>query len=93
MRRRVVHDLQHGLVTGEHRAQTPRQTASDVWEVRMKTFNHILVPTDFSDTARDALLMARTIAEGTQARLSVLHVIADVWRQPWVGLDPNRWRD
>jgi nucleotide-binding universal stress UspA family protein len=50
----------------------------------MKTFNHIVVPTDFSATARDALRMACAIARGTPAKISLVHVVADVWRQPWV---------
>ena len=50
----------------------------------MKTFNHIVVPTDFSDTARDALRMACAIAKGTPAKISLVHVVPDVWRQPWV---------
>lgn len=50
----------------------------------MKTFNHILVPTDFSDTARDALRIARDMAAATQAQLTVAHVVPDVWQQAWV---------
>jgi nucleotide-binding universal stress UspA family protein len=50
----------------------------------MKTFNHIVVPTDFSATARDALRMARALALGTRARVSIVHVVPDVWRQPWI---------
>jgi nucleotide-binding universal stress UspA family protein len=50
----------------------------------MKTFNHIVVPTDFSATARDALSMACAIARGTPAKISLVHVVPDVWRQPWV---------
>jgi nucleotide-binding universal stress UspA family protein len=49
----------------------------------MKTFQHILVPTDFSESARDALRAAREIARGTPCRLSLIHVISDAWRQPW----------
>lgn len=50
----------------------------------MKTFNHILVPTDFSETARDALRMARDVAKDTQARLTIANVVPDVWQQAWV---------
>jgi nucleotide-binding universal stress UspA family protein len=50
----------------------------------MKTFNHIVVPTDFSATARDALSMACAIARGTPAKISLVHVVPDMWRQPWV---------
>jgi nucleotide-binding universal stress UspA family protein len=50
----------------------------------MKTFTHIVVPTDFSATARDALRMACAMARGTAAKISLVHVIPDVWRQPWV---------
>lgn len=50
----------------------------------MKTFNHIVVPTDFSATARDALRMACAMAAGSAARISLIHVIADVWREPCV---------
>jgi nucleotide-binding universal stress UspA family protein len=50
----------------------------------MKTFTHIVVPTDFSATARDALSMACAMARGTAAKISLVHVVPDVWRQPWV---------
>ena len=50
----------------------------------MKTFKHIVVPTDFSATARDALSMACAIARGTPAKISLVHVVPDAWRQPWV---------
>lgn len=50
----------------------------------MKTFKHIVVPTDFSATARDALSMACAIARGTPAKVSLVHVVPDAWRQPWV---------
>jgi nucleotide-binding universal stress UspA family protein len=50
----------------------------------MKTFNHILIPTDFSETARDALRTARDLAKDTQARLTIAHVVPDVWQQAWV---------
>ena len=50
----------------------------------MKTFNHILVPTDFSETARDALRTARDMAKDTQARLTIAHAVPDVWQQAWV---------
>jgi nucleotide-binding universal stress UspA family protein len=50
----------------------------------MKTFKHIVVPTDFSATARDALSMACGIARGTPGKISLVHVVPDVWRQPWV---------
>jgi nucleotide-binding universal stress UspA family protein len=50
----------------------------------MKTFKHIVVPTDFSATARDALSMACAIAKGTPAKISLVYVVPDAWRQPWV---------
>jgi nucleotide-binding universal stress UspA family protein len=53
----------------------------------MKTFNHIVVPTDFSATARDALRMACAIATGSPAKISLIHVIRDVWREPCVQRD------
>jgi nucleotide-binding universal stress UspA family protein len=56
----------------------------------MKTFNHILVPTDFSETARDALRAARDLAKDTQARLTIAHVIPDAWQQAWVVETRNR---
>jgi nucleotide-binding universal stress UspA family protein len=49
----------------------------------MKTFRHILVPTDFSDTAREALHAAVDLVRGTQTRLTVVHVIRDIWNQAW----------
>lgn len=50
----------------------------------MKTFKHIVVPIDFSATALDALRMACAIARGTAAKISLVHVVPDAWRQPWV---------
>ncbi|HQR40581.1 MAG TPA: universal stress protein [Blastocatellia bacterium] len=41
----------------------------------MALFNHILVPTDFSDNADAALTVAARIAEEIQATLSVLTVL------------------
>jgi nucleotide-binding universal stress UspA family protein len=56
----------------------------------MKKFKHILVPTDFSDTAREALHAAVELVHTMQSRLSIVHVISDVWQQAWTaeaGLD------
>lgn len=50
----------------------------------MNTFNHIVVPTDFSATARDAFRMACAIATGSRAKISLIHVISDVWREPCI---------
>lgn len=50
----------------------------------MKTFTHIVVPTDFSATAHNALKMACAIAKESAAKISVIAVIADVWREPCV---------
>ena len=50
----------------------------------MKAFTHIVVPTDFSATARDALSMACDMAAGAAARISLIHVIGDEWREPCV---------
>jgi hypothetical protein len=50
----------------------------------MKTFHHILVPMDFSDSAREALHVALDLKRGVQTRLSLVHVIPDVWAQAWV---------
>ena len=38
---------------------------------------HILVPTDFSDTADVALTYAKTLADQLNASLHVIHVLAD----------------
>lgn len=48
----------------------------------MHTFTHIVVPTDFSATARDALRMACALAAGSRARVTMIHVLRDVWREP-----------
>ena len=53
----------------------------------MKTFNHIVVPTDFSATAGDAFRMACAMAAGSAATISLIHVIADVWREPCMQRD------
>ena len=44
----------------------------------MRTVNRILVPTDFSNCSNDALLQAVALAKVHDARLDVLHVLADV---------------
>jgi nucleotide-binding universal stress UspA family protein len=49
----------------------------------MKTFRHVLVPTDFSDTARDAPHAALDLVRRTQTKLSIVHVVRDVWHQAW----------
>lgn len=40
----------------------------------MKTFRHILVPTDFSEPAKEALDCALDLAEKFEAKISLLHV-------------------
>ena len=47
----------------------------------MKTFEHILVPTDFSDPSKRALDMAIELAQKSKARLTLLHV----WNLPYAG--------
>ena len=43
----------------------------------MQNVQHILVPTDFSDSANSALVYAITLAERIHAQLHVLHVLKD----------------
>jgi nucleotide-binding universal stress UspA family protein len=50
----------------------------------MDAFRHIVVPTDFSATARGALRLACAMAAGSPARISLIHVIHDEWREPCV---------
>ena len=49
---------------------------------------HIVVPTDFSETARAALEFAVTLCRDLRGRLTVLHVIyTDKYRQEFAGLE------
>lgn len=49
----------------------------------MPTAKSILAATDFSGTSREALHVARELAEALDARLHLLHVIPDPARLPW----------
>lgn len=49
----------------------------------------ILVATDFSEPSREALETGRSLAQAFKAELHVLHVIADLMQQPWVGYTPS----
>ena len=49
------------------------------------TFERILVPTDFSETAGRALEYGRDLAKVFGAALHVLNVIPDPMTQPWAG--------
>ena len=43
----------------------------------------IVVATDFSDTADEALTVAVALAEGTDRRIELVHVVLDLLQQPW----------
>ena len=49
------------------------------------TLKRILLPTDFSETAQDAVEYARDLAAGYGATLHLLYVIPDPHTQPWAG--------
>ncbi len=53
----------------------------------MRTFQHILVPTDFSAAAEKAIEMARSIGSKFAAKLTLLHVIPT---PPFYGYEPTR---
>jgi nucleotide-binding universal stress UspA family protein len=57
----------------------------------MSAFRTIVVATDFSDTSREALDVALSIARDSGSQIHLLHVIPDPLRQPWMvepaGLD------
>src|SRR5947209_3230397 len=42
----------------------------------MATIKHVLIPIDFSGATRDSLVYAREMAERSQAKLHLLHVVA-----------------
>jgi nucleotide-binding universal stress UspA family protein len=49
----------------------------------MVTIRHILVPTDFSDPANDALKYARALAEEFGSHLHIFHVVPEPYVYPW----------
>jgi nucleotide-binding universal stress UspA family protein len=49
----------------------------------MVPIKHILVPTDFSDTAATALRWAGTLAREFDGHLHLLHVVAEPYLYPW----------
>jgi nucleotide-binding universal stress UspA family protein len=50
--------------------------------------NKILVATDFSEPSRVALETGQSLAEAFKAELHLLHVVADLLHEPWVGYAP-----
>lgn len=54
----------------------------------MVALKKILVATDFSEPSRLAIETARSFAQAFQAELHLLHVVADLLHEPWVGYAP-----
>lgn len=50
----------------------------------MSFFNTIVVATDFSETAEEALSAALEIGRETRGRLELLNVVPDPLQQPWM---------
>lgn len=51
----------------------------------MIVLKKILVATDFSESSRLAVQTGQSLAHAFKAELHLLHVVADVFRQPWIG--------
>jgi nucleotide-binding universal stress UspA family protein len=49
----------------------------------MITLKKILVPTDFSETSKGALMYARALASAYQGSVHALHILPDPSVQPW----------
>jgi nucleotide-binding universal stress UspA family protein len=63
---------------------------TQVSEPRLRPSRHaLLVPVDFSDCSRAALLYASRLVEGTRTPLLLLHVIHDDVRRPGVYRSPR----
>ncbi len=59
-------------------AECPVFTIRESEEIKpIKLFEHILVPIDFSDHSKKALIYAKEIAESYNASIQILHVIED----------------
>jgi nucleotide-binding universal stress UspA family protein len=73
------------LVTSEAEA------ASSLKGVAMSPFQTVVVATDFSETAEDALSAGLELVGGARGRLELLNVVLDPLHQPWmieaVGID------
>lgn len=54
----------------------------------MIALKKILVATDFSEPSRVALETGQSLAQAFKAELHLLHVLADLLHQPWVGYAP-----
>jgi nucleotide-binding universal stress UspA family protein len=50
----------------------------------MSPFHTIVVATDFSENAGEALNVALAFAEGTDRRIALVNVVLDPVRQPWM---------
>ena len=50
----------------------------------MSFFNTIVVATDFSETAEEALSAALEIGRETRGRLELVNVVPDPLQQPWM---------
>jgi nucleotide-binding universal stress UspA family protein len=50
----------------------------------MSPFHTVVVATDFSETAEEALSVALEIVGGTDRRIAVVHVVLDPLHQPWM---------
>lgn len=54
----------------------------------MIALKKILVATDFSEPSYPAVETARSLAQAFKAELHLLHVVADLLHEPWVGYAP-----
>jgi nucleotide-binding universal stress UspA family protein len=50
----------------------------------MSPFHTVVVATDFSETAEEALSVALELVEGTDREIAVVHVVLDPLHQPWM---------
>src|SRR5690242_20701669 len=67
----------------------PKEVAAGSKRGRIvRAFKTILVATDFSDSAREALGLARRLADTFNASLHILHVVTEPLHEAWSGFVP-----
>jgi len=78
--RKPPHPRTPALARRESLGRSPRTAALPVLDLApaRPLFRHLLVPVDFSEHSRQALLYARRLAEQFDASLTLLHVIEPI---------------
>jgi len=73
----VLHELEIPILTIRHRTEAPAET-----HARMKRF---LCPVNYSDVARDAIVVAGSLAESFDGEIYVVHVVEANRHEPHEG--------